>query len=483
MIRPLASVLAGIEFESRGLLPNEIVSLVFDSRSCESGTLFFAIRGERQDGHQYVAEAFRRGAIGAVVEDWLTESPLPQIRVADTKAALSRAAANYYGDPSVGMKVVGVTGTNGKTTTVFLIHQICQAAGLSSGTIGTLGYTINREHHPLNLTTPDSLTLHSILHRMAEASVTICAMEVSSHSLALKRAQDIHFGAAIFTNLTQDHLDYHLTMENYADAKIRLFQQVSPFGVALCNHDDPVTPRFIDSSNAPVMTYGLQSAADYRWSQDTTSQTGIQGTIIAPQTTLDISCPLSGRFNLYNILAAVALADQLGLPHTAIRSALKMIQGVPGRLQEIRYPGKPRIFIDYAHTPDAIINTLAALREMVSGGALVALFGCGGNRDKTKRPRMAAAVESLADFAILTTDNPRDEAPQAIINDAVCGFTGRIPYITIVDRTEAIHYALDHFNSHDIVALLGKGHETYQEIRGQRIPYNEFQIIKDYLES
>jgi len=477
----LLEILNGLDYQAIGVLPETVSEISLNSQALEKGALFFAIRGAKDDGHKYVPGAAQKGAAAVVVEEPISECIIPQIIVQDTKVALSRAAANFYGNPTAGMRVIGVTGTNGKTTIVYLLNEIFKEAGLRRGTVGTLGYSLEDERCPLNLTTPDSLQLHQIFRLMADRRVETAAMEVSSHSLSLHRVDDIHFSAGVFTNISQDHLDFHSTLDEYAIAKSKLFKIVENGGFVVNNVDDKYANLFRQAAHTKIVTYALQNQADVHWAVGVTSSDGISGTIVTPFANITVVSRLSGEFNLKNILAAVATAINLNINDKIIAAALARVQSVPGRLQEIVQPGPARVFVDYAHTPDAIINVLQTLRTMLtSNGRLIAIFGCGGNRDRTKRPKMAQAVESLADLAIVTTDNPRFEEPETIIADAIQGFSAGYKYLKITDRKEAITETLKLARPGDIIAILGKGHETYQEIRGVRTPFYDGEIVEKY---
>ncbi len=481
MSKRLLEILNGLDYQAIGVLPETVSEISLNSQALEKGALFFAIRGAKDDGHKYVPGAAQKGAAAAVVEEPISECGIPQIKVQDTKVALSRAAANFYGNPTAGMRVIGVTGTNGKTTIVYLLNEIFKEAGLRRGTVGTLGYSLEDERCPLNLTTPDSLQLHQIFRLMADRRVETAAMEVSSHSLSLHRVDDIHFSAGVFTNISQDHLDFHSTLDEYAVAKSKLFKIVENGGFVVNNVDDKYANLFRQAAHTKIVTYALQNQADVHWAVGVTSSDGIRGTIVTPFANITVVSRLSGEFNLKNILAAVATAINLNINDKIIAAALARVQSVPGRLQEIVQPGPARVFVDYAHTPDAIINVLQTLRTMLtSNGRLIAIFGCGGNRDRTKRPKMAQAVESLADLAIVTTDNPRFEEPETIIADAIQGFSTGYKYLKITDRKEAITETLKLARPGDIIAILGKGHETYQEIRGVRTPFYDGEIVEKY---
>ncbi|MCD6440430.1 MAG: UDP-N-acetylmuramoyl-L-alanyl-D-glutamate--2,6-diaminopimelate ligase [Candidatus Marinimicrobia bacterium] len=478
----LKDILNDIDYLSYGDLPIRINKISNNSRTVIPGDLFFAIRGIQADGHSFIPMAVENRAAAIVVEKYQKNISTPQIVVQDSRAALSKAAANYYDNPSQKLKVIGITGTNGKTTTVYLLNAILKTARISRGSIGTLGYSIQDNFYPLNLTTPDSLQLQEILARMVENNISVVPMEVSAHALSLHRVDDIQFLGGIFTNISQDHLDFYETMENYVKAKIELFRKIGKSGFRLSNIDDDYSRLFNSTGDAELFTYSIQSESesDYRWSKDVRYSHGISGTILSKEVDIPITSTLSGKYNLSNILAAVSAAIQLGLSPSDISTAIRKISYIPGRLQELRKNGFPRVFVDYAHTPDAIINVLTALKDIVpSNGKLVTVFGCGGNRDKTKRPKMAEAASSLSDFVIVTTDNPRFEEPEAIIKDAIEGFSSESNYKKITDRKEAIEFAVKNSSGNDIIAILGKGHENYQEIKGVRHPFSDVSIIKE----
>jgi UDP-N-acetylmuramoyl-L-alanyl-D-glutamate--2,6-diaminopimelate ligase len=477
----LFKILYQVKGKALGILPDTIGEIKIDSRLVKPGDMFVAIKGAQTDGHHFLHEAIRNGAAMVVVEEPQLGMPVPQLLVTDTKVVLSKLAANYYGNPTQTLKVVGVTGTNGKTTTVFLLDAILRAAGIRRGTIGTLGYSINDAQNLSNLTTPDCLHLNQILAAMLTQRIEIVAMEVSSHALALSRVADVNFYAAALTNISQDHLDFHQTIDNYAATKARLFAIVNPAGFLVCNLDDHYASLFMSAAVAPVFTYAEVGTADYCWLPGVIYQSGIRGIVHTPRGEFEITCRLSGRHNLKNILGVVAIAQNLGIESTAIQQGLAAVSNVPGRLEEITQPGKPRVFVDYAHTPDAIRNVLSALQPLKkSAGRLLVVFGCGGNRDRSKRPLMAQAVSEQADLAILTSDNPRFESPEEIIAEAAAGFPRDFNYITLVDRREAIQQALTLGTPQDIIAILGKGHESYQEIRGQRLPFSDRQVVLEF---
>jgi len=477
-MKNLMKLLQNIAFESKGNLPDEIENISNNSNQITNNSLFVSIVGENVDGHEFVELAIENGAIVVVVERFLNMS-IPQIKVSNTKIALAQLSANYYDNPSTKLKIIGITGTNGKTTVVYLLRKIFKKAGLKCGSIGTLGYVIDCEKFPTNLTTPDSLQLQQIFAEMVEKGVTHVTMEVSSHSIALNRIENINFVGVAFTNLSQDHLDYHKTIEHYAATKAILFEKTD--GFKICNIDDKYSPYFL--KNGSILTTSINKNSDYKWNNDVAYKSGITGTILSPFGKIKVQTKLSGVFNLYNILTAVACAFEVGVDIESIEKTLQNIMHIPGRLQEINTINKSRIFIDYAHTPDAIENVLLTLRDILpENGKLISLFGCGGNRDKTKRPKMAKATEKYSDFCILTSDNSRFEDPIQILKDTFEGFSGNVPYITILDRKEAIEFGLSLLSENIIFAILGKGHENYIDVMGVKHPFDEQQIIQDYYE-
>ncbi|MBN2280709.1 MAG: UDP-N-acetylmuramoyl-L-alanyl-D-glutamate--2,6-diaminopimelate ligase [Candidatus Marinimicrobia bacterium] len=475
----LKQLLLDLQYDTRGELPNSIREIKNNSLEVMQGDLFVALVGEQFDAHDFAESAAKMGAAAIVVERFLPLN-IPQIKVKNTKSALACLADRYYESPTKKMKLAGITGTNGKTTVVYLLKKIFKTAGFNYGTVGTLGYDINGEEFNTSLTTPDSLKLQQIFAAMVARGVTHGAMEVSSHAIDLHRVDAIDFDGVAFTNLTQDHLDYHKTMANYGRTKAKLFDKTRGFKIA--NIDGEFAGFFLEKEN--VMTASISKSADFRWQEDVLYKNGIRGTIETPAGCIQIKSALTGNFNLQNILTAVAVAVKMGIDNKAIEKTLQTVDFIPGRLQEVRNPAGIRIFIDYAHTPDAIENVLQSLRDLVpENRRLVSLFGCGGNRDKTKRPKMAAAAEKYSDYCILTSDNPRFEDPIEIINDAKGGFSGDIPVTIFKNRKEAIEFVLDTIEEGDIFAILGKGHENYIDIKGLRLPFSEEQIIMDYYEN
>ena len=469
-----------------GSSEREITGIAYDSRRVKPGFLFVALRGEKADGHKFVEDAIGRGAVAVLCEESAPHPKAASIVVKDTRAAMAAVAAAYYRNPSHHLKMAGVTGTNGKTTTTFLLKHICDSAFLRCGLIGTVRYEIGERILPASRTTPESLDLQEMLAQMRNAGCKAAAMEVSSHALAQERVRAIEFDAAVFTNLTQDHLDYHGTMENYFAAKARLFaglaQQVKKRGGAVINTDDGYGAKLAAkfARDLPVTSYGMGARADFRASNVKSDVQGTSYQLDACERSYLVRLPLIGRFNVYNSLAALAAASAMGLDLRASVLSLSKAPGVPGRLEAVPAKRQFKIFVDYAHTDDALLNVLQTLREL-SPGRILVVFGCGGNRDRAKRPKMGAVVEQLADWAIITSDNPRKEEPGAIIGDIRQGFRGG-NYEVLVDRREAIWKAVSLAQPRDIVLIAGKGHEATQEFADSTVPFDDAAIAQQALE-
>ena len=457
-----------------GPTDREIVSLAYDSRKVKPGTLFAALRGEKVDGRAFIEPAIAAGAIAILGEKLDPDQRFTAINVSDPRAALADVAAAFYQFPAQRLKMIGVTGTNGKTTTTFLIKHICEKEMLRCGLLGTVRYEVGDRILPAARTTPESLDVHEMLSQMRSAGCKAAVMEVSSHALAQNRVRCIEWDCAVFTNLTQDHLDYHGTMEKYFDAKSLLFTGLGSQkkkAVAVVNADDRYGARLSKMCEVPVLTYGLGVRADFRASEIKTEFSGTSYQLDARGKSFLVRLPLIGRFNVYNSLAAIAAASALGIEVRNAVVALANAPHVPGRLEAAPVKRQFRIFIDYAHTDDALVNVMKTLREL-SPRRLIVVFGCGGNRDKAKRPKMAAAIDELADWGIVTSDNPRKEDPLAIIEDIKKGFRGQ-NYEVVPDRREAIFKAIGMAQPRDIVLLAGKGHEAYQEFADYTVPFDD----------
>jgi UDP-N-acetylmuramoyl-L-alanyl-D-glutamate--2,6-diaminopimelate ligase len=462
----------------------EITGLAYDSRKVKPGSLFAALRGEKVDGYSFIEQAIAAGAVAVLGENADFDSRITAVKVPNARAALAEVAAAFFQFPAQRLKMLGVTGTNGKTTTTFLIKHICEKEMLRCGLLGTVRYEIGDRILPAARTTPESLDLHEMLSQIRSAGCKAAVMEVSSHALAQDRVRCIEWDCAIFTNLTQDHLDYHGTMEKYFDAKSLLFTGLAgqkKKATAVINADDRYGARLVGMCKAPVVTYGLGARADFRASEVKTDFSGASYQLDARGKSFLVRLPLIGRFNVYNSLAAIAAASSVGIEVRNAVVALATAPHVPGRLEAAPVKRQFRIFVDYAHTDDALINVMKTLREL-SPRRLIVVFGCGGNRDKAKRPKMGAAVDELADWAIITSDNPRKEEPEAIIEDIKTGFRGS-NFEVVVDRRQAIFKAVAMAQPRDIVLLAGKGHEAYQEFADYTVPFDDVHIATQAVEA
>ncbi|MCY2951176.1 MAG: UDP-N-acetylmuramoyl-L-alanyl-D-glutamate--2,6-diaminopimelate ligase [Planctomycetota bacterium] len=481
------------EISLAGLADVEVRGVREDSRQVRPGDLFIARAGTKTDGRRFVADAKTRGAVAVVTSEPMDAPPLPQVVVTDASSAASGLAQLLLGEPSKAMQMLGITGTNGKTTTTYLIRHILASVNRRCGVIGTVEIDDGQTHREANMTTPGGIELAELLAAMRDNGCAVCAMEVSSHALDQGRVSSIQFAGAAFTNLTGDHLDYHKTMENYAAAKARLFESLAPTAAAIVNANDPWSERIAQDCSARVIRFGLGSQGDYRAKDIVSSPQGSRFTLIAPDGQAPVAMQLIGLHNIANALTAAALAGEVcDLSVEQIASALADAEGAPGRLQAVRCGQPFTVLVDYAHTDDALANVLKALRPL-TGNTLRVLFGCGGDRDRTKRPRMAAVAERLADVVYLTSDNPRTENPQAIIDELVSGLSAdvervggarfvapspsatgkRTAVLVDVDRRSAIERALADAQEGDVVLLAGKGHENYQIIGTEKRHFDD----------
>jgi UDP-N-acetylmuramoyl-L-alanyl-D-glutamate--2,6-diaminopimelate ligase len=468
-----------------GADPNvEVSSLAYNSREAGPGTLFFAIQGEKADGHAYIPQALQRGAV-AVVSERAAPPDLASrwIQVVAIRRVLADAGRVILGHPDKALRLIGITGTNGKTTTTYLVESVLRAAGILSGVFGTIEYRMGGKIKVATNTTPESLDLLSYFAELVKVCGKAAVMEVSSHALAQERVWGFHFAAAVFTNLTQDHLDYHKDFEHYFQAKRRLFEGLGapPPDWAVINIDDPWGARLLELPCANRLTYGLNAEAQVTPKHVSSSPQRTEALIATPSGKLHIVSPLLGRANLENILAAIATGVAMGIASTKIEEGISNLKAVPGRFERID-EGQPfLVVVDYAHTDDALKNVLKTARDLTRD-RLIVLFGCGGERDRTKRPRMGEAAGSLADFVVLTSDNPRSEDPLLIMADALVGLqrTGT-PYIAEVDRRLAIRKALQEAREGDVVVLAGKGHETYQVLKEGKVDFDDRDVARKVL--
>ncbi len=452
----------------------------YDSRNAGPGDLFTAIVGTVSDGHAFIPAAVEKGS-AAVICQREPGDGIPYVLVEDSRLALAIASRNFFGDPAGGMTMIGVTGTNGKTTTTYLIKHILETqAGAKVGLIGTNCNMIGAETLPTERTTPESYELHRLFREMLDAGCTHVVMEVSSHSLVLERVAGIRFAVGVFTNLTQDHLDFHKDMEDYAAAKALLFRASD---AAVLNGDDPWAGFMASRSECPVVRFAVNDrAADLRAERIVLAPDGVAFDAVGSRGTARVRLGIPGRFSVYNALGVIAACSTLGVPPERSAAALETAKGVKGRMETVPTDGDYTILIDYSHTPDALENALRTLRE-TSRGRVVAVFGCGGDRDRTKRPIMGRIGTELADFSIITSDNPRTEDPDAIIAEILAGADPASKnYISITDRVKAIEYAIMNHRPGDVILLAGKGHETYQEINHVKHHMDEREIVAEILE-
>jgi UDP-N-acetylmuramoyl-L-alanyl-D-glutamate--2,6-diaminopimelate ligase len=483
----LVKLLRGVEAE--GATPHGdlgIAQVAYDSRKVRPGTLFVAIRGEKTDGNSFVADAAARGAVAIISEQARPESistDVPWIKVPEARKALASVAANYFGHPAEVLKLVGVTGTNGKTTTSYLVDSILRAAGCEVGLFGTVAYRLVRETRPAIHTTPESLDLQNFLADVVRAGGTHAVLEASSHALALDRLWGCPFAVAIFTNLTRDHLDYHKTFDDYFAAKLRLFEGTGAGapGAVVTNRDDPYGKQ-VAGLAARTLTYGIEPGADITARRPSLSISGLEFTAETPIGKIEVRSRLVGRINVYNILAAVGAGVALDLAREVVAAGIAQLPSVPGRFERID-AGQPfLVVVDYAHTDDALRNLLSTAKELSAGGRIITLFGCGGDRDRTKRPLMGEAAGRSSDIVVLTSDNPRSEDPLLIINDAIVGVQRTNAKVLVEpDRERAIEIALDQARSGDIVLLAGKGHETSQVLRDRAIDFDDREMARRIL--
>jgi UDP-N-acetylmuramoyl-L-alanyl-D-glutamate--2,6-diaminopimelate ligase len=467
-----------------------VTGVTYDSRQVTPGTVFVALRGVNADGTRFAPQAIANGAIAVVAEPAAPAAVgVPWIQVSNARAALAELAATFYGNPSEELVLVGITGTNGKTTTSYVLASIFEAAGIKCGRIGTIGYRIGARELDAPRTTPEAPELQRMLRGMREEGCGACVMEVSSHALALRRADSLRFAAGVFTNLTRDHLDFHGDMEGYFGAKRRLFEILPDGAVGVINVDDRRGADLVAAARRPV-TYAIDSAADVRPGPLTFTLDGLEFDIRTPRGTLHVRSPLVGRPNAYNILAAAATAMALDLPFSAIETGIARLENVPGRFQVVSDAADDvRVIVDYAHTDDALKNLLETARPLATG-RVITVFGCGGDRDRTKRPLMGAVAARLSDLVIVTSDNPRSEDPERILDEIRRGIVmpaDRIapkgqqkgtPSLAIVDRREAIEKAIKDARRGDLVLIAGKGHEKYQVIGDKTLPFDDVDVAR-----
>ncbi len=500
----LRALLKGVEVKRIiGKVDRPIEGIAYHTQQVEKDFLFAALRGAEVDGHRYVGEALRRGAAAVLLEE---EQEIPDktgIVVANSRQALATVAANFFGNPTSRMRLIGVTGTNGKTTTTYLLESILKKAGGKTGVIGTINYRFGQKSVMSVNTTPESLDLQRILSEMAGEGVTDVIMEVSSHGLDLKRVFGCQFDGVVFTNFTSDHLDYHRTLEHYFDSKRKLFSELlvkSPKNgrFAVTNLDDPKGEAMVEGVPLPVLRYGLGPSCPVSAARVISTFEGLSCEIRTPGGSFPLRSRLIGEFNLYNILASVATGIGIGLSTEVIREGLELMEGVPGRFEKVANRKGIHVVVDYAHTHDALERVLLALKRIFKssppdasseGGKMITVFGCGGDRDRTKRPLMGEVVGKYSDLSVLTSDNPRTEDPLAILDeverglrklgleawrmDGMTHWRRKQGYLKIPDRREAIRTALQLARPADVVLIAGKGHEDYQILGRKKVPFDD----------
>lgn len=489
----LKDMIAGLrDIRVYGDTEMEINGISSDSRDISPGMVFVAIRGGSVDGHDFIKDAVDRGAVCVVTERQVHGIHVPQVVADDTRDVLSGLCDIFYGRPSCLMRTIGVTGTNGKTTTTYLIESIFREAGLKPGVIGTVNYRYDGCILQAPHTTPDPVVLHRLLKEMVDADTGACIMEVSSHALSQKRVDGMRFDVGVFTNLTQDHLDYHGTMEEYFLAKAHLFSLLKEGGIGVINMDDPWGVRLMEMRDMDVLGYTIEEGADIYPIRYSIGVHGIDADIHTPRGTVRVSSSLVGEYNLRNILASIGVGIAMGLDVDVIARGVDSLKAVPGRLEKVRTDYGFTVYVDYAHTPDALERVLLALRA-ITKGRLITVFGCGGNRDRTKRPKMGGIATRLSDITIITSDNPREEDPIEIIKDIETGIDGaeRLEangnpvgrsYMVIPDRSDAIERAIGLARREDTVLIAGKGHEDYQIIGTERLPFDDIDTVRTVID-
>lgn len=468
-----------------GNMDCDISRVSYDSRTVQNGDIFCCIKGFEFDGHSFATDAVKKGANALLVERVIENAHIPQIVVSDSRKTMGELAAALYNNPSNDLKLVGVTGTNGKSTTVALLANIAKAAGEKSGTIGTLGLTINGKKEIISRTTPESPEIQKKLREMVDRLVMFCAMEISSHAIDLKRHVGLKFDALIFTNLTQDHLDYHKSMDDYFNVKAELFRDKSirkKQCKLISNEDDIYGNKLIKSNPENFKAYSISDNADYTARINTSNINGSNVTFNKSNTKkkTDIKINLPGKFNIYNSLSAFAAMDLLGYPAEVISNGISSVNSVEGRFEKYTSTEGLNIVIDYAHTPDGLKSIISEVRKITDGN-VITIFGCGGDRDRGKRPIMGKISSTLSDMTIVTTDNPRSEEPVEIIREICSGMDDRQNVIQVIDREEAIKKGISIAKKDDTIIIAGKGHENYQEIKEKKFPFSDKVIVEKIL--
>ena len=479
----LSTLISGIDYRLKSGSPDiEISGLSCDSRSVKKGYLFIAVSGNDHDGHNFIKQAVKKGASSVILErDVEIKQDVVKIIVPNTRSLVSKLASRFYMYPSSRVKVVGITGTNGKTTSSYLIEAILSKKGITSGLIGTIDYHFQDKIISAKNTTPGAIDLQFFLNKMVSNKIDCLVLEVSSHALDQHRVDHIDFDIGLFTNLTQEHLDYHQTMERYFEAKANLFDLLSVNASAVINIDDPRGKELVSRTKANVLSYAIDNQADIRAE---IKQMSLGGTIFkleSPRGKIDIETGLIGTFNAYNLLGAIGVALAMGIDLRTIKSAIAEFKVVPGRLEAIETSRPIKVFVDYAHTDNALESLLSTLRKFAPA-RIITVFGCGGERDKSKRPLMGRLAQTFSDYTILTSDNSRRENPAEIIDQIESGMnTAEANYELEMDRYQAIKKAIAWARDNDIVVIAGKGHEAYQAVNGERISFDDRQVTREIL--
>ena len=457
-----------------------INNIQYDSRSIEKGDLFFAIQGYNTDGHKYIPTAYEKGAIAIIYDKDMDNLPeCTMVKVKNSRKAMAKVSSNFYGNPKDKLKIIGVTGTNGKTTSTFMIKSILEEAGFKVGLLGTIANYIGDEKIHSDRTTPESLEIHKLFKHMVDEAVDYCVMEVSSHSLYLDRVYGINFSQSIFTNLTQDHLDFHKTFENYYQAKLLLFKNSKN---SIINIDDEYGKRVYDDIGGNKLTYSIEEKSNLKAENIKMHSTGVEFSINYEGKEAEINMHIPGRYNIQNALGSALACLNEGISLEVVKRGFENMSGVPGRCEIVtkKYNLGYEIIVDYAHTPDGLENILKTAREFTKG-RLISVFGCGGDRDRTKRPIMGKIGTELSDIAVITSDNPRSEEPLDIIEDIKSGIKNN-NYIVVENRREAIKKAMEIARQYDVIVVAGKGHEDYQILKDKTIHFDEREIIKELIE-
>lgn len=492
-VAQLVAALAGqVEIiERRGSLDRPVTAVTDDSRAVAAGSLFVAVKGERVDGHSYVAQVVQAGVAAVVAQGPVETGPVPLVRVVDSRKALGLIGGRFYGDPSAQLSMVGITGTNGKTTTTYLCKALLEGIGRRVGLIGTVAYQIGEETIPASHTTPGALELQGLLAKMTQANLDSVVMEVSSHALAMDRTAGCEYDAAVFTNLTQDHLDYHKTMDEYFQAKLKLFTALGGGKKAgqraILNMDDPCGAQIKAACRVPVWGYTVKGRADLKAERVRLSMNGTTFTAATPSGTFTVESRLVGEHNVYNLLGAMGVALHAGATCSQVQEAVAQVSNVPGRFERVSAGQDFTVVVDYAHTEDALLRLLTAAQALKTH-RIITVFGCGGDRDRGKRPKMGRAAVEHSDVVVLTSDNPRTEDPMAILREVEVGVRealqrrSGVDYHLVPDRREAIGMAVRLARTGDIVLIAGKGHEDYQIVGTKKYHFDDREVAREAIQ-